>query len=161
MKTNKIYLYSTILLMLIFPTISILIDVGFIHSETNLISLIGKWFIFWAIGCRLLTAGLKQAFKPAFTAETIFRLKDKESFVIIRELGFANICTGLTAIISLMIPQWRIVIAFSGGLFFGLAGFIHLVRKHDNSNELIPMISNIFIFLIMGMYLINYILIEK
>lgn len=161
MKTNKIYLYSTILLMLIFPTISILIDVGFIHHDSNLISLMGKWFIFWAIGCRLLTAGLKQAFNPAFTAETIFHLKDKESFVIIRELGFANICTGLTAIISLMIPQWRIVIAFSGGLFFGLAGLIHILRKPDNQSELIPLISNIFIFLVMVVYLTNYILIGK
>jgi hypothetical protein len=147
--------------MLIFPTISILIDVGFIHHDSNLISLMGKWFIFWAIGCRLLTAGLKQAFNPAFTAETIFHLKDKESFVIIRELGFANICTGLTAIISLMIPQWRIVIAFSGGLFFGLAGLIHILRKPDNQSELIPLISNIFIFLVMVVYLTNYILIGK
>jgi len=161
MKTNRLYLYSTILLMLIFPTISILINFGFIQHDTNLISLIGKWFIFWAIGCRLLTAGLRQAFKPAFTAETIFHFKDKESFVIIRELGFANICTGLAAIISLMIPQWRIVIAFSGGLFLGIAGFIHIIRKPDNPNELIPMISNIFVFLIMVLYLINYIMLGK
>ena len=147
--------------MLILPAISILIELGFIQQNTNLISLIGKWFIFYAIGCRLLTAGLRQAIKPAFTAGTIFNIKDKESFVIIRELGYANICTGLTAIISLMIPQWRIVIAFSGGLFLGLAGLLHIVRKPDNSNELIPLFSNMFILLIMVVYLINYIMILK
>ena len=161
MKTNRLYLYSTILLMLIFPAISILINFEFIQHDINLISLIGKWFIFWAIGCRFLTAGLRQAFKPAFTAETIFHFKNKESFVIIRELGFANICTGLTAIISFMIPQWRVVIAFSGGLFLGIAGLNHVVRKPDNPNELIPMISNIFVFLVMVLYLTNYIMIEK
>jgi hypothetical protein len=161
MKTNKLYLYSTILLMLLLPALSVVIDFVFTQHHSDLISLAGKWFIFWAIGCRLLIAGLRQAIKPAFTAETIFNIKDKESYVIIRELGLANICTGLTAIISLSIPQWRIVIAFSGGLFFGLAGLLHIIRKPDNSNELIPLISNIFIFLIMVVYSINYLMIGK
>jgi hypothetical protein len=147
--------------MLILPTLSILNE--FVHSQqnTSLISLIGKWFIFWAIGIRFLTAGLRQAFNPAFTAETIFNFKDKESFVIIRELGFANICTGIAAIVSIMIPQWRVVIAFTGGLFLGIAGFNHIIRKPDNPNELIPMISDIFVFLIMALYLTNYIMIGK
>lgn len=32
-------------------------------------------------------------------AESIFHIKDKESFVIVRELGFANICMGAAGII--------------------------------------------------------------
>jgi len=146
--------------MLILPLISILIDFSINKHGIGLISLIGKWFVFWAIGCRLFTAGLRQAIKPQFTAKTIFHFKDNESFIIIRELGFANICAGLTGIISLMIPQWRIVIAFSSGLFFGLAGINHLFRKLNNSNELIPLVSNIFVFIIMALYVTNYIMIE-
>jgi len=102
---------------------------------------------------------LRQVIKPAFTAETIFHFKDKESHVVIRELGFANICSGLTAIISLFIPHWRIVIAFSAGLFFGIAGLNHVIRKPTNPNELIPLISNIFVFIVLVIYLTNYILI--
>ncbi|HVO74634.1 MAG TPA: DUF6790 family protein [Ignavibacteriaceae bacterium] len=161
MKANRIYLYSAILLMFILPTISVLIDYRLSRNNPNLFSLIGKWFVFWSVGCRLLIAGLRQTFQPEFTAETIFHFKDKESFVVIRELGFANICAGLTAIISLVIPQWRIVAAFSGGLFLGIAGLNHLIRNPDDPNERIPMISNLLIFLIMAVYLINYIIIGK
>jgi len=157
MKINKLYLYSTILLMFLFPTISISIDAGFYQRNSNLIPLIGKWFIFWSIGCRLLTAGLKQVFNPSFTAETIFHFKNQESYVVIRELGFANICFGLTAVISLFLPSWRTAIAFSGGLFFGIAGLVHILRKPTNPNELIPLYSNVFVFFIILLYLINHI----
>lgn len=153
-KTDKFFLYSVILLMLILPLISILIDFEYFRHNNSLISLIGKWFIFWAVGLRQFTAGLRQIFKPRFTAETIFHITDKESHVIVRELGFANICFGLTAIISFYVPQWRIVVAFSSGLFFGIAGINHIIRKPSNPNELIPTISDIFVFVVMVLFLV-------
>jgi len=140
--------------MIFLPALSVIIDLRFNHYDNALILMIGKWFIFWAIGIRLLTAGLNQILRPGFTAESIFHLNNKESFVIIRELGIANTCSGLAAIISIFVSQWRIPAAFIGGLFLGIAGLQHLIRKPDNPNELIPMISNMFIFIIMAIYLI-------
>ena len=155
MKANKFFLYSTVLIMLVFPTISLLIDWYLNPSGTEMILNIGKWFIFWAIGVRLFTAGLSQILRPAFTAEVIFHSKNKEFYVLIRELGIANSCSGITAIISMFVPQWRIPAAFIGGLFLGLAGIQHVIRKPENPNEQIPMISNIIIFIIMLIYLIK------
>ncbi len=157
-KINKSYLYSTVLLMFVLPIISILIDFWLGKQQFYLWMLIGKWFIFWAIGMRLLTAGLKQTITPSFTAQQIFHISDKKSYAIVRELGFANICFGTVGIISLFVPQWRIVAAFAGGLFLGIAGVNHIIRKPFNSNEMIPMVSNLFIFFVMLIYVLNAIL---
>ena len=34
----------------------------------GLMPLVGKWFVFWAVGARLFIAGIRQVIQPAFTA---------------------------------------------------------------------------------------------
>lgn len=150
---SKLYLYSTLLLMLILPVVSVVID-NMTHSQQyHIMYLIGKWFVFWAIGLRLLTAGLRQVTKPAFTAEEIFHIKDKSSHVIVRELGFANICFGITGVLSLFIVEWRPAAAFIGGLYMGIAGVQHIIKKPSSPNEVLAMVSDIFILVIIAIYL--------
>jgi len=117
--------------------------------------LVGKWFIFWAIGIRLFTAGFKQATNPAFTLENIFDIQNKESQVVVRELGFANICMGFLGIISLFIEQFRLSAAITGGLYFGLTGLLHVFKKRDNKNETFAMVSDLFIFILMLVFVIE------
>ena len=138
--------------MLILPSISVLIEY---HSSVTITGLIGKWFTFWAIGLRLLTAGIRQVVKPAFTAKDIFHLDGEDALVIVRELGYANICLGATAIISLFVPEWRIAAAFAGGLYMGIAGINHIIKRPETPNEVLAMISDIFIMAIMGIYIIS------
>src|ERR1700744_1160934 len=107
--------------MLVFPVASVLINARYDVTST-LIQLTGKWFVFWAIGIRLFTAGLRQAAKPEFTAKDIFHINSVESHTIVRELGFANICFGLLGILSLFVPEWRTAAAFTGGMYMGIAG---------------------------------------
>jgi hypothetical protein len=154
-KVNKAYLYSILLLMLIFPLISIAFDT-YHHPEFELLPLFGKWFIFWAIGARLLLAGLRQSVKPAFTLVEIFHIQNTESQVIVRELGFANLCFGITAILSIFIPDWRAAAGFIGGLYMGIAGIHHIIKKPVSINEVIAMVSDIFIFILMAVYLCDY-----
>jgi hypothetical protein len=66
----------------------------------NLAFLIGKWFVSWAVGVRLMLAGLRQIFSPAFTAKTIFRIKDPEARNIVMELGFGNVSMAPLALLS-------------------------------------------------------------
>lgn len=113
-----------------------------------------KWFIFSAVGLRLLVAGLVQSIKPSFTAEQIFHIENPESFPIVRELGFANICFGLVGIISLFLPEWREVSAFGSGLYYGFAAVQHLIRKPENKNERFALITDIVIFMILIIYLV-------
>ncbi|HMG83269.1 MAG TPA: DUF6790 family protein [Ferruginibacter sp.] len=151
--SNKIYLITVLAFMLFLPILSFGVDY-FRNDQEPIISLLGKWFVFWAIGVRLLTAGIKQAMDPAFTAEKIFHITDKSSFIIVKELGFANICFGLIGIISLFVPEWRMAAAFAGGLFLILDGITHIIKKPASTNETIAMVSDLFIGVIMAAYII-------
>lgn len=155
MKLNKIYLGSVILSMLILPVISILIDPGYRQGAAIMPSM-GKWFVFWAIGIRLLAAGIRQVAKPAFTAQEIFHIHNVDSQIIVRELGFANVCFGLTGVLSIFIPVWCSAAAFAGGLYMGIAGVYHFIKKPASPNEVIAMVSDIFIFIVLAVYVYSY-----
>jgi hypothetical protein len=158
MKPDNLYFLSTVLLMFVLPIMSIVIDYSTIHQGYSLILLTGKWFVFWAIGLRLTIAGIKQVFNPIFTLEKIFHIHGKESQIVIKELGFANICFGLLGTISLFAEQFRLSAAIVSGLYFGLAGFNHIIKKTASKNEVIAMVSDIFIFLVMLVFVLLCIL---
>jgi hypothetical protein len=157
MGLNRFYALSILLLTLVFPGICWGIEMMAGKSEGSSWAIFGKWFIFSAVGLRLFLAGVKQASNPAFTAKEIFQIDAPSSFPIVRELGFANICFGLTGIISLFQPQWRIVSAFASGLYYGIAGLQHLVKKPSGPNELLALISDVVIFLVLLSYVISVI----
>jgi hypothetical protein len=154
MATKKvpIYLVSILLFMVLLPIFCIVVEWRAQDATLSWL-LLGKWFVFWPIGIRLFIAGLRQATKPAFTAREIFHLNSDDSFPIIKELGFANMSLGGIAILSLFVPSWRVPAAAAGGLYFGLAGLLHLFKKRDSRNETIAMISDLYIFLLMALYL--------
>ena len=153
-KKINVYLLIVLATMLILPLACILGEV-LLKKIPFSVALAGKYFIFWAIGIRLFVAGVKQTIQPRFTAAEIFGIQNsEESFVIIRELGFANICMGLMGILSFFINEWRPIAAITGGLYFGLAGIQHVVKKADSGNEVIAMISDLFLFGLMLTYLL-------
>jgi hypothetical protein len=149
-KKPSLYLISILLFMLILPVVSIAFEWGTLPAWR----LIGKWFVFWAVGVRLFIAGVRQVAKPEFTAKDIFHIDSRESLVIVRELGFANLSIGLAGILSLLKTGWTEIAAISGGLFFGLAGLLHVLKKRSSTNEVIAMISDLFIFLVIILYLL-------
>jgi len=151
------YLYYIIAVMFVFPLISIFIERAYRKKKgisQPLIETSAKWFIFWGVGIRTLTAGLSQTLNPTFTA-SILEISDA-CFVAIREIGFANISMGLLAVISLFVPSWRKAGGFCGGLYLGFAGFLHVGRIPEgiNLNETIATISDLFIFAIVAVYLV-------
>ena len=107
------------------------------------------------MGIRLFIAGIRQTTNPAFTAKEIFHISSEESFPVVRELGFANLCFGLTAIISLFLPSWRIVSAFGSGVYYGLAGALHFIKKPAGINERFALITDIIIFILLMLYFIE------
>lgn len=153
-KKEKInfYLLMNISLLFILPLFSTVYN-HFTESEIIAWQLAGKWFVFWAVGIRLFTAGIKQASDPAFTGTKIFKFTNKESYVVIRELGFANIALGVMGILSLINDNWRILAAISAGLFFGLAALQHSTKKPDSKNEWIALLYDFTVFLILLIYL--------
>lgn len=153
-KLNKFYITSVSLLTFVVPVIGFLTE-HFIAGETLTFSLFGKWFIFSAVGLRLFLAGIKQVKNPEFTAKQIFHIDSADSYPILRELGFANICFGLVAIISLFIPGWRIVSAFASGLYYGIAGVQHGLKKASGINEKFALWTDLIIFVLLFIYFIS------
>jgi hypothetical protein len=146
------YFATVILLLLVLPVVSIVVEAMLgLHGSVTLF-LVGKWFVFWAAGVRLFIAGLRQVTQPGFTAQEIFGLKDRGAFAIVRELGFANISMGLLSIGSFFHTAWVVPGAVIGGLYYGLAAAGHMFRGHRNAKENIALYSDIWIFLVLAWF---------
>jgi hypothetical protein len=130
-----------------------LIECFILHSSAGPLSLIGKWFVFWGVGVRLMLAGLRQIANPAFTADAIFGIKEKAALTIVQELGFGNLSIGLLGVLALARTEWIVPAAITGGLFYGLAGGKHLIKGQRNRTETIAMVSDLWIFLVLAFYL--------
>lgn len=102
----NLYLISVIFTMLILPVISLVLER--MSHPMSICYLIGKWFVFWAIGIRLFLAGLRQASKPSFTAKEIFHIQGTESFAVIRELGFGNLAIAPGVLFHYCIPNGQV-----------------------------------------------------
>jgi hypothetical protein len=153
-KPNKFYIISVTILTFVIPTIGFVAE--HILSFTALtFDFFGKWFIFSAVGLRLFLAGIKQVKNPEFTAKEIFHIDSPDSFPILRELGFANICFGLVGVISLFKPEWRIVSAFASGLYYGIAGVQHGLKKAIGTNEKFALVTDLIIFVFLLIYFLN------
>jgi hypothetical protein len=142
-KVSPGYLATVVLLMGVLPTLATFVDPS---SKRDFVDVAFRWFVFWGIGVRLLIAGVRQIAQPSFTAREIFHLASKDAEVIVRELGFANVCLGLVAAVSGFVPSWRMPAAFAGGLYFGIAGAMHVVKRPATPNEWIALGSDVFIF---------------
>jgi|ERR1700722_4269741 hypothetical protein len=147
------YVAMVVLLMLILPIASIVLD-AFMHYQGIVhVILVGKWFVFWAEGMRLLIAGLRQIIQPRYTAQTILGIQDADAALIVRELGFANTAIGIAGVGSIFFPAWMLPLAVIGAIFYGLAGISHLTHKSRNSLENVAMTSDLFVSLVLTGFL--------
>ena len=142
------YLVSVVLLLLVLPAASVIVAMLAAPHGRDVVALIGKWYVFWAVGIRLLLAGVRQVSQPRFTAAEIFDLDDVKAFPIVREIGFANLSMGTLGVSSIFRPDWLVPAAVAGGLYYGLAGLGHVVRSR-NAKGRIAMLSDGFAFLVL------------
>ena len=135
-------------LMLAFPVLSVAVEAARFSTAIDSI-LIGKWFVFWSVGWRLLLAGVRQIAQPEYTAREILGLQSAESWTVVRELGFGNLALGIVGVFSLWLPSWQLAAALAGGLFYAFAGINHVLQKHRNRLENVAMVSDLFVGLIL------------
>ena len=147
------YVPMIVVLLGALPLSSIAIELWVLHSNSDLLALIGKWFTFWPIGVRLTLAGARQVFNPGFTAKTIFETEDAGARTIVQELGFGNLAIGSLGALTLFAPTLIPGAAFAGGLFYGLAGAKHALARGRNELRQAAMISDLAIFAVLALYL--------
>ena len=147
------YLASIVLLMLVLPAAGVIAEALWFGTAADVMPLVAKWFVFWAVGVRLFIAGVRQVAQPQFTAESIFEIKDRAAFAMVGELGFANLSTGTLGLANLAVPAWVAPAAIVGGLFYGLAAAGHAFRGKRNFKEQTALISaDIFAFVILAVF---------
>jgi len=143
------YIVLVILVMFVCPALFVVGATVTSHHAASVYFLIAKWYVFWAVGIRMFGAGVRQVLQPAFTAREIFGMQSAESYPIVREVGFGTLSMGTLAICSLFRPGWILPAALVGGLYYGLAGLLHVFRKDKNALELATTISDAFAFLVL------------
>ncbi len=139
-------------LMLAAPLGAIVIDHSVLHGAAPLMWLVGKWFVFWAVGVRLALAGLRQYFDPRFTAEQIFEIHHDDALPLVRELGVANFAAGTVGILSLLRPDFVLPSAIAAAIFYGVAGFRHARQPTRNAKETFAMATDLFAFAVLAAY---------
>jgi len=138
------YFVIVILLLFLCPLASVAVEAFRFHETLTSLVLIGRWWTFWAVGVRLFLAGMRQIVQPQFTAEEIFEIHDLSALPIIREIGFGNLSMGTLGICSIFRSDWVVPAAIVGGLYYGLAGLVHLPHQNKNAKEYTAMVSDWF-----------------
>lgn len=115
-------------LLAVFPVASVIAEYFLLHRNADLAFLIGKWFVFWAIGIRFLGAGLQQLIDPADAAKTRFGTGDNAVQTMLIELGYADLAIGALGTLTLFNEMWITPAAFTGGLYYGFLGFAHIMN---------------------------------
>lgn len=146
------YLVLILLLMIVLPVGSIVAEWATSPIAPPLMPLVGKWFVFWAAGVRLLAAGIKQFFQPEFTAHQIFKMKTDEALPVVRELGVANFAIGVLGVSSAWAPSFVLPVAVAGAIFYGVAGAQHVRQKDKSGNETLAMVTDLLAFLVLAAY---------
>lgn len=136
------YIATLVLTMFVLPALSIGLALA-LGSEAGWAALLGQWFVFWAVGVRLMLAGLRQWLQPAFTAREIFRFTGTEAQQVIQELGFANISMATLGLIAVAAPGFVLPAAVAGGVFYGSAGIRHIRTPEKTRNETIAMTTDL------------------
>jgi hypothetical protein len=144
----SMYIATVALLLFVFPIVSVGVTL-FLRPQSELLLLVGQWFTFWAVGVRLGLAGIRQTIQPGFTSKEILGIEGREVYVVVRELGFANLTFGLLGLVSLWHAAWLSPAAFAGGLYYGLAGVGHLFKKDRNLKEQVATYSDLVISVIL------------
>jgi hypothetical protein len=116
---------------------------------------IGSAFVFWAVGIRLLAAGISQILRPGFTSQGILGTKDGSANQIVQELGAANVGMGVIGLIAtLWLPAWIPAAALAAGIFLGFAGLRHITKRGKNLREAVATYTDLFVALVLAVYLI-------
>jgi hypothetical protein len=146
------YYVFVILTTVALPSASIAIE-HLAQPQADLVTLLGKWFVFWGVGIRLLAAGATQVLRPSFTASSILGTGDAGAETVVAELGYANIAMGLTGALSMLWPEWTIPAGLAGGLFLGVAGIKHAMNSQRNAKGNVAMVTDLLVSAMVAIYL--------
>ena len=72
-----------------------------------------------------------------------------QAYLLVRELGGANLASGVVGLASLAMPSFVPPAALAAGIFYAVAGIEHVRSKHRGTNETIALVSDLFIAVVL------------
>lgn len=106
-----------------------------IASGGDPLLVLGKWWVFWGVGTRLLVAGIAQVSGKGPTAEILgASAPSAQERQLAAELGTANLGMGLAGLLAL-VPGWALPAGLAGGVFLLIAGLLHVAKRGKNPQE--------------------------
>lgn len=152
---RPVYPVVIVVLTVVAPLVHILVVLAGSGWTADPWPVIGSAFVFWAVGIRLLAAGLSQILRPGFTSQGILGTKDGSANQIVQELGAANVGMGVIGLVAtLWLAEWIPAAALVACIFLGFAGLRHVAKKGKNVNEAVATYTDIFVALVLAAYLV-------
>ncbi|PVD52239.1 hypothetical protein DC498_10980 [Terrimonas sp.] len=136
---------ADIFLLTALPVLSVIAEHQFHHTDVNTI-LVGRWFIFWTVGIRLLVAGFTQVITAHRQGNTILLRGDPNGDTR-KIIGLVKILLAGLGFLCMINNEWSLLAAITVGLYIGLAGFQHDFKKPITWEDWIYMIYDLLVFL--------------
>jgi hypothetical protein len=149
------YVVTVLLLCVVLPVASVVVDHATAHAAAPWLVLLGKWFVFWSGGVRLVLAGLRQLIQPRFTSKEIFGIDSDDPLPLVQELGVANLAAGVVATASVAFPAFVLPMAIAGAIFYSFAGIRHLRDAHRNANQNLAMATDLLVGIVLAAYVVS------
>ena len=151
------HLISKISISIILPLICILIEIAIIKRKNKSVIFKNtslKWLCFWVVGFNAISAGVMQAFNPSYTANLLHVAMS--DFIIVEELGFAQLGIGIVALLSLKWVKFRKPAVMAYGIFIFGCTVIHFLRfSAIEMGEIISTLNDIWILILAALIVIN------
>jgi hypothetical protein len=148
------YLVMVLGLMVVLPILSVVLELIVSGGSADPVVSIGRWFLFWGAGVRLLIAGISQTFRPQFTAQNILGETTPVANQLVQELGFANLGFGIVALAGAWVPGWMVPAAIAPGVFLLLAGLRHIGKPGKNTKEWVATLTDLLVGLVLVLFVV-------
>lgn len=150
------YVMVVLLQTLILPLASGIVEL--VGQGGDPVLVIGRWFLFWGVGTRLLLAGIVQVARPSFTARDILGAGESGALHVVQELGFANIAMGVVGVVGAFVTGWWAAAAIPGGIFLGQAGLRHVAKPGKGLEEQVATWTDLLVALAMLVFVVRIVI---
>jgi hypothetical protein len=148
------YVVTVLLLCVVLPVGAAVAEHALAAAAAPWLLLLGKWFVFWSGGIRLLLAGGRQLAQPRFTARDIFGIESDDALPLVQELGIANLAAGVVGTLSLAFPVFLLPMAIVGAVFYGGAGLRHALGERHGFNQTLAMATDLLVGAILVIFVV-------
>ena len=148
------YAVIVLLLCVVLPIGSVVADHAWWHLAVPWPVLVGKWFVFWSGGIRLLLGGVRQLAQPRFTAKDILGIASDDALPLVQELGVANLAAGVAATLSIVFPGFVLPMAIVGAMFYGGAGIRHALGERHTFNQNLAMATDLLVGAVLAIFIV-------